>query len=149
MDNRDPGRIGIVKVHEDATIDLADGRTVRLFGVRIPPERKPASAYLSALRRHEGKEASVTVYLEEPVPAVELRVWRGGAICGNALSTWDPTARPIRLWSQSPVAGNLAIRFETALSEADLSDPQADLSQVGRLRSSHDYGKRYRAGKAR
>ena len=146
VDNRDPERVRIDAVRPDATIDLADGRRVRLFGLDCPREPESRRSYLARIERLVGEEATVNVALDGETPAVELRVWKHAFICGNGLGTWNPDSSPIDAYHGHQLAANLAIDFEGSLRESDLMHPNADPLAVRSLRDAHDYGIRHRAG---
>ena len=124
-DSRPDDTVLIARVHDDVRIELADGRTVRLFGVQVPAGQ---------LREYEGKRASVEVLLPTDPPAVWLSIWERFGYCGLGLYTWDPFARPYEGFHGHCVVAN-AGRYHPVI-ESDLSHPDAPPHLVARLRKA-------------
>ncbi|MHC4134583.1 MAG: hypothetical protein ACYS0K_06330 [Planctomycetota bacterium] len=122
-DNRPDDAVAIAEVHDDGRIVLADGTTVRLFGVRVPAD---------LLREHEGKKVSVETLLPTDPPAVELCVWHRFGYCGNGLMTWNPFAAPYESFMGYLIVVNSARYYPPR--EADLSHPDAPAELVAEMR---------------
>lgn len=145
-DSRISSRALIESVSKDGIFELADGRKVRLFGVRLPVERGSRARWHHRLQRHVGKEATFHLALHDDVPAGELLVWERRDHGSHALSSWVANPAPRASHWGRPLARSLVVAQASLLSEADLSHPDADPHQVRTLRMAQDHGLRWHAG---
>jgi hypothetical protein len=134
IDDRDPARVAIRSVADDGTFVLADGRTVRVFGVDPPADPEARARYVSRASRFVGEEASVRIVQDGVPPAAELLAWRNWMVCGNGMLTWNPFDPPIRTWAKHDVASDLAWNCGGAVRASDLADPRVPADVVRALR---------------
>jgi hypothetical protein len=123
--------VEIQAVDDRGHITLADGRTVRLFGLRLPDDPVRRERFLWSLRTNVGETTTVVEVLDVDPPAVELSVARYLGVCGNGLYSWTPFQEPIRVpYFRRPLALSLADSFPDAICVADLQDPRAPRERV-------------------
>lgn len=126
-----PDGVEIRAVDDAGHITLADGRTVRLFGLGLPGDPARRERFLTRLRSNVGETTTVTDVLATDPPAVELSVARYCGVCGNGLYSWTPFQEPIRVpYTSKPLALSLAESFPDAICVADLQDPRAPRERV-------------------
>lgn len=137
-DNRSLDRVQLVRVSAEGHLDLSDGRTVRLFGVLIPPEERLRGQYDKSirdwLRGDVGFEA--VEMLPGTVPAVWLRVYGIPFRCGTC--EWLSSRRRTRsgLYSFEPHVVNMLRGGVFEPSMTDLDDPRAQEWAVKQLRDA-------------
>jgi len=68
--------VEIQAVDDQGHITLADGRTVRLFGLGLPGDPARRERFLSSLHTNVGKTTTVTEVLADAPPAAESNVAR-------------------------------------------------------------------------
>ena len=116
---------------DQGRITLADGRIVRLFGLRLPDDPVRRERFLGSLRSNVGETTTVTNVLATDPPAVELSVARYMGVCGNGLYSWTPFQGPVSIsYSREQLSLSLASTFRDAICEADLQDPRAPRERV-------------------
>ncbi len=112
------GGVEIHAVDDRGHITLADGRTVRLFGLRLPDDPVRRERFLSSLRSNVGETTTVTNVLATDPPAVELSVARYLGVCGNGLYSWTPFQGPVSIsYSREQLSLSLASTFRDAICE--------------------------------
>lgn len=127
-DNRAPGWVGIVKLNEQGHLVLADGRTVRLFGLKLSETDRPMVEYLAKGGAH------VTEVIPGQVPAVRMVSYSSTrGFCANCQMTWNPVA-PAKPAYRSHLLGPMLIcRGQAAIDIGDLEDPRSDPAAVAEI----------------
>ena len=114
--------VRLAEVTEEGTLALEDGRTVRLFGIKIPEDPKRRGEFVQALKRTARRRSHLAIreILPGEIAAVVATCWWPSSHCGN-----DPGIQ---------VAEMLLIKGRAELNEVDLADHRVPFDVVVRFR---------------